>query len=235
MDVKQKHPFGPQPFSINEQLARMQRELVKDIMGKTTSAERAVELACQAYTWADHLIARFEAENPLPHPIVCQPGCHFCCYNQIELTPPEVLTICGYLRKFPADEQQHVLENVERSITKRKGKTKRDVARMRSELPCPLLRQGFCAVYPVRPLLCRAMHSLDVNHCQASLEAEDLIPDRYYLHRYEIVFSIILGLTDGCQDAGCQANPVDLAQAVQILFQKPEDVRARWLQGEKIF
>lgn len=39
--------------------------------------------------------------------------------------------------------------------------------------PCPLLIDGECSVYDVRPIACRTVFSPDANCCRAMLEAED--------------------------------------------------------------
>jgi len=218
---------------INERLAALVKVNALEILGGERTLARALDLARQAHAWADHLIEKFEAESPLPHPLACQPGCHFCCYNQIEVTPLEALTVWRFIRNLPPEEQARLENQVSASASQRASKTKEDIARSRRQFPCPFLHQGLCVVHPVRPLLCRAMHSFNAGYCETSLQADTLLPDQYYLHRYEIVWSIIQGLNDGCKAAGCQSNPVDLAQAVSFFLPKPEDreVVEQWLWG----
>ena len=217
--------------SINERLAQLVRHNALEMLGGERTLARALDLAHQAHTWADHLIEKFEAENPLPRPIACRPGCHFCCYNQIEVTPLEALAVWRFIRSLPPQEQARLIKRVNASAQQRSSRTKEDIARSRRRFPCPFLHQDLCVVYPVRPLLCRAMHSLDAGHCETSLQAETLLPDQYYLHRYEIVWSIVQGLNDGCQAVGCQAKPVDLAQAVSFFLPNLQDheVVEQWL------
>jgi Fe-S-cluster containining protein len=221
---------------LNEQLAGLVKYNVLETLGQGRTLARALELARQAHCWADHLIDRFESENPLPHRIACQPGCHFCCFNQIEVTPPEALSIGDYVKQHFSDkEKDRLLERLARSVNQKAGKTKSHLARMRQEFPCPFLSAGLCAVYPVRPLLCRAMHALDAAQCERSLQAADLPRDTYYLHRHEIVHSIIKGLTEGCREVGCEVEALDLARAVLIFFNQDENLPERWIQGEAVF
>lgn len=217
-------PNAPQ---INEQLVALVSYNVLEILGPGPTPARLLDLARQAHAWADGLMARFEADNPLPHPIACRPGCDFCCHNQIEVIPLEALAIGSYVQGLPEAEQESLQDRIEASLALRTGKTKNEIARSRREFPCPFLHQGLCAIYPVRPLVCRAMHSLDVVRCEQALADEDLSPDRYYLHRDEIVRSIIKGLTDGCRAVGCQAAPLDLVGAVQRHLQEPHKVMER--------
>ena len=220
--------------ALNEQLAALVHHNVREILGRARTLASALDLAHQAHAWADHLIEKFEAENPLPRPIACQAGCHFCCYNQIEVIPLEALPVWRFIQDLPPEERARLENRVNASVSQRSSKTKEEIARSRAQFPCPFLSQGLCSIYPVRPLLCRAMHSLDAGHCQTSLQAVTLLPDQYYLHRYEIVWSIVQGLSDGCQAAGCQAQPVDLAQAASLFLPKPEDheLMEQWLWGK---
>lgn len=223
-------PPPPAP-QINEQLAALVSHNVLEILGTEPTPDRVLVLTRQAHAWADALLARFEADNPLPHPIACRPGCDFCCHNQVEVTPLEALAIGNFIQLLPVDERTCLQDRIQTSLASRAGKTRHDIARSRQQFPCPFLSQGLCAIYPVRPLVCRAMHALDAGCCEQALQDENLSPDRYYLHRDEIVRSIIKGLSDGCRAMGCQAAPLDLVQAVRKYLQEPHSVMAGWLHG----
>jgi Fe-S-cluster containining protein len=220
---------------MNEHLVQIQIHRVIELLGESRTSEKALELAFRTHLWADHVIFRFESENMLPQPIACKPGCNFCCFNQVELTPVESFLICNFIEQsFSKDERNKLLDRVEGSIMRRAGKTKTEIAKIRNELPCPLLIGGLCSIYPVRPLLCRAMHAFDAKQCELSLKSKNLISDEYYLHRYEIVFALIKGLTEGCQAIGCQAVSLDLSKAIKVFFER-RDLLDRWIRGEKVF
>ena len=220
---------------VDEAIAQRVTETIIEISRAGKTRETAREIAISAFVWADHLVWRYESESPLPRPIVCQAGCNFCCYNQVELTPPEALSIGYYIdRNFSEDEKIKLLARVERSISLKSGKSKKEIGLIRRQLPCPLLRDKECGVYRVRPLLCRAMHSLDARQCELDLHSQSLTSFEYYLHRYEIINSVIAGLQDGCQALGCQSRPVDLLKALKDFCQH-ERPAERWLRGEKIF
>ena len=213
----------------------MVRANVRAILARGRTPEQALELAGSALAWADHLVERFEAENPLPRPIVCQAGCYYCCHNQVELTPPEALLLGHYVEQhFPEVEKAGLKAKIAESLKIKAGKNKAEMARIRQELPCPLLREARCSVYPVRPLICRAMHSLEAGDCEQALRREDLSGSAYYSHRYEIIRSISQGLKDGCASLGCQAGALDLAAALDNSFREPRPLE-RWIQGEEVF
>lgn len=220
---------------VNERLAARQQEMVREIIRGSKTADKALELAINALVWADHLVFSFESENPLPHPIACHAGCHFCCFNQIELTPPEALLIGHHVdRHFSQEDKQRLLDHVDLTLIKMSGQSKIELARLRRDLPCPLLKAGRCSVYPVRPLLCRAMHSLNAAQCEQELASPDLTVVAYYAHRDEIIISLAAGLLEGCEALGCQSRPVNLVRALRDFFTQARCLE-RWLQGEQVF
>lgn len=228
---------NPEPGlpTVNKALVAMVRANVRAVLAGGKTPEQALELAASALAWADQLVERFEAENPLPRPLVCQAGCYYCCHNQVELTPPEALLLGHYVEEhFSGAEKADLKVKVAGVLKIKAGKNKAEIARIRQELPCPLLREARCAVYPLRPLLCRAMHSLEAGECEASLKRQDLADSAFYPHRYEIIRSISQGLREGSASLGCQSGALDLAAALHDFFREPDPIK-RWIKGEKVF
>ena len=194
------------------------------------------EAAAQnAFLWADYCLDLLQKASPEPQPPVCQPGCNFCCYNQVELTAPEALLMGNFLaERLDAANLQLLLGRVEKSCNRRAGKTKIQLAELRAELPCPLLEAGYCLAYDVRPLMCRAMHSLQVDACRQELTDPNLSQVEFYLHRHLVHVSISQGLVDACLALGYQPGPVDLVQAIWQYFSQP-GIGKRWLAGEVVF
>jgi Fe-S-cluster containining protein len=220
---------------IDATIARRQQEAVLELAGKGRSGAQALEIGLSALIWADQLVHLFEAENRLPRPLACRPGCYFCCHNQIEVTPPEALLLGDYVaQNFSAEEKRRLGERIEQAIRLKTGKSKQEVAECRQQLPCPCLIEGRCAVYPVRPLVCRAMHALDAGQCEASLKGQDLRPVAHYAHRQVFIRSLVKGLRDACRALGCQAGALDLAWALRDCFTQPGPT-GRWLKGEQVF
>jgi Fe-S-cluster containining protein len=220
---------------INQGIVGAVRDNVVEIIGQGRVPERVREIPVSAFFLADHLIQRLEAANPLPYPISCQPGCDFCCFNQVQLTPPEALLIGHYIEEnFSQADKDLLLARVARTLALTAGKSKTAIAKMRSELPCPLLRDHRCSVYPVRPLMCRAMHALEAARCQAELQSGSLAGSTYYPHRHDIAVSVSAGIMAGCRDLGLQAGAVGLPRALQDFFAREDPVQ-RWLAGRKVF
>jgi hypothetical protein len=220
---------------IDASIAHQEKEAVVRIIREGRVAQKTLELAIKTLAWTDYIIAGTEAEPPLSRPIVCQTGCHFCCFNQVEVTPPEALVIGDFVEHtFTADEKTALLAELDRAVQFKSDKTKVEIAHLRQELRCPLLRCGRCAVYEVRPLVCRAIHSLNADHCELALRLGKNTGVEHYSHRDEIVGSLLHGLMEGCREMGCQADPLDLARALLDFFAGPSPLE-RWIEGEQIF
>ncbi len=234
-----KKAAGPGPRKqsnpIYESIARREKETVEELIQGGRTAEKALEVGFSALIWADHTLKRFDMESELPRPIACSAGCDHCCFNQVELTPPEALIIGHFVKQhFGPEERDLLLSRIETSLAAKAGQGKREIARIRRELPCPLLQAQKCTVYPVRPLVCRAMHSLDAGQCASSLEAGDLTSAAYYAQRHELVRAIARGLLAGALTMSCQSGSLDLARALQDFFHQPDPME-RWIRGEQVF
>lgn len=199
------------------------------------SPEAAREMALSAFVFADHVVGLVEAANPLPTPIPCRAGCYYCCHCQVELTPPEALFLGNFLeQQLSETEKKELVTGLERAVNLKAGKSKLEIATLRQQLPCPLLREKKCGAYPARPLVCRAMHTLDARACENSLKTADLASPPYYSHRQDIFFAISQGLMAGCQAVGCQSGPLELTRALLDYFTQPRPLE-RWLKGEAVF
>ena len=220
---------------INPGIAAAARDNVVSIVGQGRVPERALEIPLSGFFLADHMTRQFEAEAELPHPIACQSGCDSCCYNQVELTPPEALLIGHHIAQhFSEAEQELLLAHVARIMEIIKAMGPAQSAARRREIPCPLLRQKTCSVYPARPLVCRAMHGLDRERCASELRRASLGGSQYYAHRHEIVLSVSAGLQAGCKAAGLQSGRLNLTRALHDFFTQEKAVE-RWINGEEVF
>jgi Fe-S-cluster containining protein len=99
----------------------------------------------------------------------CQRGCDSCCTVNVGTLPVEGVAAAAWLRRRTGDQ----------AIAERAGALLRfheevrwmeDGERIRARVRCPFLEgSGGCVIYPVRPLACRALSSLDAGECQQAL------------------------------------------------------------------
>ncbi|MEJ2673499.1 MAG: YkgJ family cysteine cluster protein [Deltaproteobacteria bacterium] len=227
---------GSRPTArVNPSIAGLARDNVVAIVNQGRGLERALEIATSAFFLAEHLTRRFEAENPLPQPLACGEGCDACCHNLVELTPPEALLIGHHLSRHLSEaEKDRVFSQVARNLSLVAGQSEGALAKARQNLPCPLLRGRVCIAYPIRPLVCRAMHGLSRERCEAELRSGSLAGSQYYPHRHEIAVSVSAGILEGCRASGCQAGTLELARALHDFFREDHAVE-RWIAGEAVF
>ncbi len=224
-----------QPEPIYEGLAQRQQETVIEIIQGGQTEGKVVEVGLSALISADHLLRRFDWESDLPQPLACTEGCDYCCFNQVEVTPPEALVIGHFVeRHFSPEDQERLLAKVAEALAIKAGKSKREIAGIRRELPCPFLQNRRCLIYQARPLVCRGMHSLNATQCEASLQAGDLSTDTHYPQRQALVRAIARGLLGGCRRLGCQSGALDLAQALEDYFSHLDPLLG-WIRGLKVF
>uniref|UniRef100_A0A7V4G750 YkgJ family cysteine cluster protein n=1 Tax=Desulfobacca acetoxidans TaxID=60893 RepID=A0A7V4G750_9BACT len=227
----------PPWLEIDEELAAKVKNLVAEALHSTPAPSPAValEVTRQILQLADRIIEEFETVHALPHPIVCQAGCSFCCHNQVQLTPPEAFLLGYMLQSYASPEkQQAVTEMVIREAGRKRGQTPARLAAGRKANPCPLLLGDRCGLYPWRPLMCRAMHSFDAAHCRSSLERGDLAADACYLHRHVFAVSLSKGLQEGFRVLGCRPATLEMSQALEVVLTEP-DALSRWLRGKEVF
>jgi Fe-S-cluster containining protein len=223
-------------INVDDELVAQVRNKVVEAMSAARSLAMALEVTHQALQWGDQFISAFEVANQLPNPVACATGCPYCCHNQVEVTPAEVFLLASVIGQYFAPQKLELLkEKTLRTAAHKVGKSKIELATTRQSLPCPLLAEDKCVAYPWRPFMCRAMHSLDQEHCRSSLIAGDLSgDDAYYLHRYVFPMSVSAGLAAGFQEMGCVTPVLELTQALGEALLSPW-LAERWLAGENVF
>lgn len=83
---------------------------------------KALELAFETLKRTDEAIQKFTTHESLPEPIDCKPGCHYCCFNQPMVTPPEALLIGYHVEKnFTNQEQKEISDRVNKVLERIKG------------------------------------------------------------------------------------------------------------------
>ncbi len=106
---------------------------------------------------------RFDAQVAAlePRGLACSKGCSHCCYLSVGVTFGEALYVAGFLR----DERPDLIPRAQGSAARYRS-CRTSAERFFAALPCAFLESdGTCAVYAVRPLVCRSGHSPDASLC----------------------------------------------------------------------
>lgn len=154
----------------------------------------------------------------------CKKGCSYCCTLRIEASPPEVFLIARALKKRSPSELKDLLSRLEKH-----SKAAQSLPMEKFCLQCPLLRDGVCSIYSIRPTMCRKYCSLDVEKCK---DPESSGPE------YGELFANSAVLAYGFIQAYTRAKlPCHSHELGQALFRALTDKTAeqRWYQGESVF
>jgi Fe-S-cluster containining protein len=120
-----------------------------------------------------------------PVPKVCKKGCYFCCYQPIEILTIEKITLADHINQHLGNETKEVIKAntikwldffdnntpVTEPLTINEAYVDFRAKAKNIPVPCPLLINGECSVYKVRPLPCRVHY---VNDDSKLCEADKL-------------------------------------------------------------
>jgi Fe-S-cluster containining protein len=160
--------------------------LTLDALRSGIRLQAVIHVAAEVAAYADEASAIVsDMYQPALH---CREGCHYCCCKPNVLTSvPDFLRIVEHVRtEFSASDRTALAERVERYAAQVAGRRLDDP--VDEQVPCPLLVDGRCSVYAVRPLVCRGYNSTSVEACRrASEDRSALVP----------IFPILKDVTDG--------------------------------------
>lgn len=103
----------------------------------------------------------------------CKKGCAWCCHQLIVITHWEDgRQILGAARERLTPDEFGVFERRVRDQAQAINKMGHEAAEA-LQWTCPLLKDGECVVYDLRPVACRSVFSPDADTCRAIMEKED--------------------------------------------------------------
>jgi len=168
-----------------------------------------------------------------PPPLACKQGCDWCCHLTVGTSIPEVVRIAEYLRQsLSAEELGALRERVLRLDEQRRER--RAAGRNEAGLPCALLRDHRCSVYPLRPLMCRGMNSSDSAECERFVESSGQTPLPLYAPQLRLAAFVLDGMLAGLSNSGLAGERVELTAALRIALEVP-NAAERFLAGEPVF
>lgn len=97
--------------------------------------------------------------------LACRKGCSLCCSLRVDVFAHEVLLIADHIRAHYSAEQIEALqERLDAHADAVLPLT--TFEHVSTNIPCPMLQDGACSIYEVRPQSCRRHHSQDLAACQ---------------------------------------------------------------------
>lgn len=218
---------------IEFEARRIQRLKTAETIRAQRTPLQVIEIAEHAAGLADQFIQTAVSQSPPTPPLACREGCAWCCHKLVGTTAPEVFRIADYIQEsLPPDELEIVRNRVIRRDEERKA--------MRSDrwsaarLPCSLLVNDRCSVYPVRPLTCRGFNSSDARACERWVKSRDRVDVPIYEQQLRLATFVLDGLRAGLAECKVPNDLLELTAALRIVLTVP-DAFSRWLAGEGVF
>jgi len=165
--------------------------------------------------------------------IACGAGCDDCCVVNVSITLLEGIAIARYVRRMEDDVATQVSLRLDRLWSAVRGLE--DDERLVVRRKCAFLDEcGFCLIYPVRPLFCRSISSIDVEQCRAAVtgpvfdEVKPVIMHQFQLQLYKTLFA---GVASGLEQAGLDGRSFQLCGLVRYLLTHPDREVASLFEG----
>jgi hypothetical protein len=193
------------------------------------------EFVADAHAFVDRVVDAEVAKGPTHERPVCCAGCAACCHLHTVALAPEVLAIAKHVdREFSDDARESLRQRMQSHIDATQGLTAEKRRQLR--LPCPLLVEGRCSVYAVRPLSCRGWNSLDRGICDADLaDPSRGAIARLNLPQYVLAGRAAEGLAAASHGVGIEHRRLDLVRGLQKALVDPNGAEQTWRAGGDVF
>jgi hypothetical protein len=209
-------------------------------------ARRLYDLISRATTTSDFHAGLREAQNRFdvigrdvagtaPKPLACRAGCSLCCWLRVDVFAHEVFLIAHHLQtEVDPAELARIKGNLATHAALVFPLTPFEHATR--NIPCPLLKDGKCSIYAVRPNACRRQHSTDLAACQHTFDhPTDLeFPGA---HDRELFRTLTLAMhysADAYEQLGYDSTIYELGTALHEALDSPSCWQ-RWRAGKKAF
>jgi Fe-S-cluster containining protein len=138
---------------------------------------------------------------------------------------PEAIAIVSHVQKeFSGEEFIELKKRVDQLYVGSRWLD--DEERLFLRRPCAFLNEAkACAIYPVRPLLCRSVTSTDSEACLQAIALPTLgewKPVLMNLFQKSLLNATYDGVGEGLAEMGLDSRGVRLTEAVKALLDKPE-------------
>lgn len=156
--------------------------------------------------------------------LACRAGCTYCCHvPHVRIAAPELARIAESLARLKTAEVRTLRRRLDQAAATVE-------ARVPSRIPpCPLLVDGRCLVYEVRPLVCRTEHSFDVGECERQFKTGHGTTTQCALV-LDAAEGTLVGVAHGLRSSGLRPELLNLARALPVVLDCP-DALNDWLRG----
>ncbi|MFH1156725.1 MAG: YkgJ family cysteine cluster protein [Pseudomonadota bacterium] len=210
-------------------------QAIYEAMGDTFTPEALLNGLTGATAIAHSIVAQVEKSNSDPK-IACKAGCCHCCHSQVKVTPPEAFLIVMFITKNPQiADHLGLTARIRNNQQLTRGKSLEARVPFLDRTPCIFLDHGQCAIYPVRPLICRAWVSFSSQACEKAFLSRDFGAEIETSSVRNQVFSLAREAMQAvCKNRGLSTNAIELPEAMECCFQTTNRFH-EWIRGRDIF
>lgn len=166
----------------------------------------------------------------------CKRGCSYCCHQQVTVTAPEAVAIAEVIRAAGSDAVEGTRTLVAQRATAAKASGSAE-GYMQARLPCAFLDEdGTCLVYHVRPIMCRAYLSTNVDTCRDLYEQVEDQSKRAAMDMGALLTTtaVMHGMLKAATDERLDGRIYEMHSAVQRALEDPE-AGPKWRNGDDPF
>jgi Fe-S-cluster containining protein len=208
---------------------RAQRLGTVSILKTGRTSLQIVHIAEQADGVADEALAAAVNREPRRAPAACAEGCAWCCYQRVGVAVPEIVRIAEYLHAtLSPHDRDATCARVEATLERRR------LSRPTAPVPCPLLVNQRCSVYPVRPLTCRGFNSSDAALCESRVTTNPKAVVPVYPPQLRLTSLVLDGMRAGLTESKLKGDLLELAAGLHIALTRP-DALGEWLADKPVF
>ncbi|MGC4086199.1 MAG: YkgJ family cysteine cluster protein [Vicinamibacterales bacterium] len=189
-------------------------DLTTDRLERGWTRDAAVDAAAAVSDFIDEAIDVVRDEYQPS--IACTVGCdHCCCKPGVLVTWPELLRILDHVeRTFSKADVRRLHQRAFEYSALLDGRNPNDP--VDEPIPCPLLNEGRCSVYDVRPATCRGYNSTDASACRAArVNHRVLVPIAAIVK--DASDGATLGAVQALDALGMKSSMIDLGSALNAV------------------
>lgn len=209
-------------FDFNEFANEIERTATA-LLGDAPSEDELIQACRVVQEMTETALVRHRGDASL---IACGPGCSHCCVLNVAILRPEAATVVAYLeRKLSTSQLMALKQKIDELHAGIRWLG--DEERIRWKQPCALLDDsGNCSVYPVRPLLCRGVTSIDPETCRQAIDLlplEEAPPVTANLFQSFLFNQAFIALARAMENAGIENRSQEMTAAIKTLLDERHD------------
>ena len=168
--------------------------------------------------------------------VECGPGCSYCCYSQVQLTPAEALFVFSWIdMEFSHNQLGLLQKRIDNNRRITEGQSLINRVMVKESTPCIFLANGKCSIYPVRPFICRSWSSYSRKACMDAFSTGNHTAEIETSTSSNFVFFLAReSIQEACRIHGLESEPLELPRAMDRCLSNtsPFDL---WLNGVPVF